>query len=617
MCGLVVILESGGASPCPERLARATASLRHRGPDDEGQYIHGSVGFGFQRLSIVDLSQHGHQPFVSPGGQLVMVYNGEIYNYVELRSELTALGYSFRSTSDTEVLLAAYDAWGEDCLPRFNGMFAFVIHDRRRGLLFGARDRFGVKPLFVHRDGQRTIFASEIKAIIATGYYTPRLAVTPAARFLCQGQGNISGTETLFEGVTAIEPGGCFTVAPGESLRSRRWWTLPDADRDPFPGDPVEEFATLFDDAVRIRLRSDVPVGIALSGGVDSTSIACAHARVRDPGAGPILAFTYNTPEYDESRYVADTVRRIGAIQVPLETSVPELFRSIPEVVRAHDEPLHSLAAIINYHLMRLARAHGVPVILNGGGSDEYLSGYVSYFRHHWHSVLRRHGAVAALREIRSYAEMHGGGTLGRFGALARQELGSRLRRRLGRSAPPLRIDDPWFRPLLRDVVYRTDTALEDDPLNSLLARSMTETPLPLYMREEDRNSMAHSIEARHPFLDYRLVSLAFRLPGSVKMSGPWNKHLLREAMRGRIPESVRTRSEKWGFAIPTREWVRGPLREPILDLLGSRTARERGLLDVDRIIADLRRPPNGRDFSTPLLRVVQFEVWCGLYGIG
>ncbi|HXF96800.1 MAG TPA: asparagine synthase (glutamine-hydrolyzing) [Gemmatimonadales bacterium] len=596
-----------------ERMARSVA---HRGPDDSGLYLDECVGFGFRRLAILDLSPTGHQPMASDDGQLVIVFNGEIYNYVELREELRRAGYRFRSTGDTEVLLTAYRHWGPDCLHRLNGMWAFVIHDRRRGVLFGARDRFGVKPLYVHRARASWLLASEIKAILASGLYQPAVNWTVGADFLVHGKLDETPA-TFFAGIEQIPAGSAFELRVDGTWRRWTYWSLADIAPEPVPG--VErQVAELLEDAVRIRLRSDVPVGVCLSGGLDSTSIICAMARHRP---AQLVAFCYHEAAFDERPFIRDTLAETGAElrRIPLDPEA--MWRSLTEVLRFQDEPIHSGAPIAGFHLMKLAAANGVKVVLNGQGADETFAGYAGYFRDYWHTLLGAGQGARAWREIRAYAAGQGGNA-GRLFLTALARLCHRRLRRLppyrqlagpGRSRHPSRAS--WFTPALMEHVSPNGAGDEDPDLNTVLRRSVERSPLPHYLRMEDRNSMAHGVEVRLPFLDYRLVTLAFRVPADRKMRGAWNKALLRESLRGRIPESVRTRVEKMGFPTSLHTWVTGALAEPLRDVLTSRAARERGIYHVERLLRALR---DGRRV-TPwdalrLFRVAQFELWHGLH---
>lgn len=620
MCGFAAMIRFDGGPIEPAVLRRMASSIAHRGPDDSGEYIAESVGFAFRRLSILDLSPAGHQPMTTRDGKYTIVFNGEIYNFHELRRELEESGHTFLSTGDTEVLLHAYRQWGSDCLTRLNGMWAFLIHDRVRGVVFGARDRFGIKPLFLWRDGQRLLAASELKAIRASQQYVSTINWAVAADFLLEGRLDV-GTETFFDGIERVPAAHAFELSRDGRYRQWRYWQFPG--ELPTPGsDPALDFAELFEDAVRIHMRSDVPVGVHLSGGLDSTSIICAAARLRraEGNSQPLRAFSYIAEEYDESSYIRETIEQTGASLTVLGND-PQRFWSLLEQVLWHqDEPFHSLNLLVSYELMRLTAASGIKVILNGQGADETLAGYPSYFRDYWSSLLRRGRVALASREISEYCGVHGGSTTSLFGHQVRRLLQGTLSsvpayRKLSRRRwrDRLRSDD-WFAAPLSEHLTANRPNPEPTDLHDSLAMSVMEQPLPLYLRTEDRNSMAHSIEARVPFLDHRLVEYAFRLPPDWHMRGPWNKFLLREAMRHRIPESVRSRVDKFGFPVPVRQWMSNALHGPAREIITTSTARERGIYNVDNILRDLDRHRRGEvDVGRKIFSVLQFECWSRL----
>src|SRR4029077_11766317 len=392
VCGLAVMLGLGGRQADGAVLSRMARSIAHRGPDGSGLYLDHQVGFGFRRLAILDLSPTGHQPMCSEDGQIVIVFHGEIYHYIELRDELSADGHSFRSTSDTEVLLAAYRQWGPECLSRLNGMWAFVIHDRRRGVLFGARDRFGVKPLFVHRGKDYWLLASEVKAILASGLYVRETNWQVAADFLLHGKLDETPA-TFFAGIEQVPPGCAFEIRLDGTSRQWTYWSLPDIELEPLP-DVEESVAELLEGAVRLRLRSDVPVGVCLPGGLASTAIICAMARNREPRDGgqplpPLLAFCYHDAAFDERPFIADTLSQTCALLKRISLPPQAMWESREEVLGFQEEPIVSGAPIAGFHLMKLAASNGVKVVLNGQGSDEVFAGYSSYFQDHWYTLLR------------------------------------------------------------------------------------------------------------------------------------------------------------------------------------------------------------------------------------
>ena len=618
MCGLVATISFDGLPADPTLLRRTSDALAHRGPDDAGIATYGPVGLGFRRLAILDLSPAGHQPMESPDGGLVVVFNGEIYNYLELRNELQQLGRSFRSASDTEVLLQAYDQWGAECVSRFNGMWAFVIYDRRRQCLFASRDRFGVKPLYRWTDGRRLILASEIKAIVASGWYRTEPNWQTSARFLCHGHLD-QDAETFYAGVTQLEAGSTLEVTLSGRRTKRSFWSIGELDDQP-PADPIGVFRNLFEDSVRLRMRSDVPVGVCLSGGIDSSAIISTMASLRrDTDSTPLEAFSYIPEEFSEAEYINDSVRQTRAVLNELRTTPEELWDVLPTALWHYDEPVHSATALIGFELMRVARRRGVTVVLNGQGADEVNAGYQSYFPAHWSDLMHSGRWAHVLREVRAYSQAHGRD----YKQLLRGTLGHWLRREvrrlpgftaLRRLMPPRAPDQPWLSREFVEHAPKIDSDSWTMPLAAVLRHSVERRPLPLYLRVEDRNSMAHSVEARLPFLDYRLVSLAFSLPGDWKLRGGWNKYLVREALRGVIAEPVRTRRDKMGFPTPSRNWWAGPWYEPMMDLLRSRNLRDSGVCDVSRVEGDLRRHAKGEiDVAAQLFRLAEFGTWLDL----
>lgn len=623
MCGVAVMLGLAGRQAEATVLARMAASIAHRGPDDSGLYLDGQVGFAFRRLAILDLSPAGHQPMASDDGQVVIVFNGEIYNYVELRDELGRAGYRFHSRSDTEVLLAAYRHWGPACLDRLNGMWAFIIHDRRRQMLFAARDRFGVKPLFVYRGTDCVLLASEVKAILASGRYRRDTNWQVAADFLVYGKLDETPA-TFFAGIEQVPPGCAVEIGLDGSWRQRRYWSLADIALEPV-AHPDEAVGELLEDAVRLRLRSDVPVGVCLSGGLDSTAIICAMARHREESRGPrspLLAFCYHEPAFDERGFIADTLAQTGAELRRISLAPDGMWRSLTEVLHFQDEPIVSGAPIAGFHLMKLAACNGVKVVLNGQGSDEVFAGYTGYFRDHWYTLLRAGRFARAWQEIRAYGAAIDAPAARLFLAAFARTVHQQLRRvepyrRAVRRRRWQRLTQRrWFTPALTERLEGESPGYEDLDLQAVLRRSTERAPLPHYLRLEDRNSMAHAVEARVPFMDYRLVSLAFRVGADRKIRGAWNKALLRDGLRGRIPDSVRTRVEKMGFPTSLHLWLTGALADPLRDILTSRAARERGIYNVAPMLDLLRNHQSVDPFDAlRLFYVAQFELWHGIHG--
>ena len=622
MCGVIAIVGRQGQIVPELPLRRGTAALVHRGPDDAGLHLGGTVGFGFRRLSIIDPTPGGHQPMTSPDGELTLIFNGEIYNYVELRAELVALGHVFRSASDSEVLLAAYREWDEDCVQRFNGMWAFVIHDRRDGTLFGARDRVGVKPLYVWQDAAWLVLASEPQAIGATGL----AALQPDWKRLADSirwdrMDHDAGS--CLAGIRQIRAGHRFRVDARGALFEQPFWEPP---AEPVGGPArsmsqwVDELAALVTDAVRLRLRSDVPVGFTLSGGIDSSLLICEAAQLAE-GAGALLAFSYQDAAYDESEPIADTVAQTGAQLVSVGSEEIDIAAALPKVLKANGEPVHSLSAIANHALFALAQRHGVKVLLGGQGADEVFAGYSTFQLDRWHTLLADGRLGALVGDVRRFAALNGQAT----GALLASTVKRSLRIALSAFAPYRRLRDARVPPRANPVhaVFAPEflaaatpcsTRPADMRLHAAQHDALRRWPLPMYLRIEDRLSMACSVEARLPFTDYRLVEHAMRLPDELKFAGGINKVALRQVARRRVPASVTARTRKFGFPVGDTMATAHSLHRLCRELAATSGFRERGIYDDGAVRSLLGRGPREADVDT-LFRLAQTELW--LAGIG
>jgi asparagine synthase (glutamine-hydrolysing) len=618
MCGLVGILNLDGRAADRSVLARMTTEIRHRGPDDEGLYVDGPLGLGFRRLSIIDLSEAGHQPMRSSDGDMVIVFNGEIYNYRELRAELSGAGVSFRSRSDTEVLLALYQRYGTDMLSRLRGMFAFAIWDVPRRRLFLARDRIGIKPLYyAHREGESFWFGSEIKGLVQDPR-VPRL-VSPETLFQYMLFGHSSAPGTMFHGIRKLEPGHCVIVENG-NLKKWQYWDVLDAlPSDRAEQDPAELVGEGLRDAVGSHMVSDVPVGAFLSGGIDSSAVVALMSDVARPvhtfSAGFDVGGKYN--ELDAAR----TVSRAFATQHHEQILTFQEAASLVETLSYHyDEPFADAAAAPLYLISRFARQH-VKVVMSGEGSDEILAGYRRY-------ALERFGSVAHLAPsgiLRSVAGL----------MPERWKLTRALREFLTESDPAVRygrslLQLSWARAvgLLRPEL--TDQLRDYDPLaphRACFARAgrldrlsrVLYADLKLwlpdtYLEKLDKATMAVGLEGRVPFLDHPLVERAFSLAGSAKMLGPVSKYPLKRAMFGKLPWSILAR-KKHGFSVPLDEWFRGPLRDFAADHLLSSGARLREWL-VPEAVADLCQAHfSGRENQgTGIWILLNLELWLRRY---
>jgi asparagine synthase (glutamine-hydrolysing) len=651
MCGFVTIVTANGKCVESEILQRMTMLLDHRGPDDVGfatadpetgiiqtwesecarmRALEGIL-FGHKRLSIVDLTSAGHQPFVSEDRSMVLVYNGEIYNFLELRSELETFNVRFRTRTDTEVLLRAYQQWGTDALNKFNGMWAFALWDARYRQLVISRDRFGVKPLYYTTVDGAWVFSSEIKAVLGfpgawRGFNDQRVM-----EFLASGLIDHT-SETLFAKIQSVPPGSFFTLRNGD-LRCRKFWTLKNRDRTKRKAEKeiIAEFRDLLIDSVRQRVRSDVPIGTMLSGGLDSTSITVLIHKQRLQGQSAETLFeglrsfhhTFSAcwPGWeDNEENEVDLIGRENGLAVNKVYPTAESIGSLlPRVSYFLDSPFESPIAIVQYLLMQEARKCGVKVVLNGHGSDELLGGYPASFV----PVLLADSLLSGefkryLRERRAFSvtgEWNDKAVLTHF---IKDLIPNRLR--------------PWLEEKIRPMVQSDQSIFSENHrhhdatdyekpmayqgmsrLNRALFLMFSDRLLPKWLRMEDRMSMACSVESRLPFLDFRLVEYAFNLADDMKLRAGFTKYILRQAMQGDLPASIAWDRHKRRFALPYRQWLRSAWKPMMLDLFFSGPPHAEAYLNLTNFRAKLESFFAGNNAaldSRTVWRVLNTEIW-------
>ncbi len=668
MCGICGIFD-------PESRLRPISemndSLRHRGPDDEGYLFAGTesgtyrqgggpdthpalslpdcrsvevnqydLALGSRRLAILDLSSAGHMP-MTVDGKLWLTYNGEVYNYKEIQAELQQLGYSFRSHSDTEVILAAYAEWGTECLSRFNGMFSFAIWDAARNRLFCARDRFGIKPFYYFWDGSSFIFASEIKALLRHPVVPAEPREAAIYDYLILGVSDHSEM-TFFKQIQAL-PAGHFLLfdTRERQLRLEQWWRLKaqcqvDLEAPEKQPEVRQQFRELLTDAVRLRLRSDVPVGTCLSGGLDSSAIVCLcnslmrEEHVIHPGAIGDHQKTFTArnsePEIDEYRFSRQIVDLTGAEENLVYPTPEVLWQEVESFVWQLDEPVDSTSQYPQWNVMRLARDRGVRVLLDGQGGDELLAGYHTYFPTYLDEVYDQEGATAALSAAMDFARVGGRPARDCLRSYAYRKLPWRLQRMLAtlqpRRTPPGTGGSglkAWqISPMLlwkfQNRALPAAATNGAGPLAKALYNDLSITNLPKLLRYEDRNAMTFSIEARLPFLDFRLVEFVFSLPSSYRISEGWTKRIMRDSLNDLLPKEVCWRRSKLGFPVPELKWLRtgaGRIRQ----VLQSAAARELDRYLNPDALARMRELPDEELAAVPgLWRIVNLVVWFEMY---
>lgn len=662
MCGLAGILEFSQKRTSgftPRVLKAMTDLLAHRGPDDEGFLLaniqggdevrsfrtseeiasHNSsvpfqLGLSHKRLSILDLSALGHQPMTTPERDLWIVYNGEIFNYVEIRKELVEAGETFQSHSDTEVILKAYRQWGEACLERFNGMWAFVLWDVRRKILFCARDRFGIKPFYYYVDPYRFVFASEIKALFAHPQIPKRPKDEIIYDYLAFGLHDHS-PETFFERIRQLPPSHFLRVEVKTGrLTLHRWWDIrfDSATETVDLNEAKDRFRRLLIDAIKLRLRSDIPVGICISGGLDSSSIAFLSEQIKDEEKASLNFFQgkrfgfsvcYEETECDDRFFIDRVVNSLHLTPYRTFPKARDLWEEIEAMTWFMDEPVRSTNQFAQWSLMKLIHSHKVRVVLSGQGSDEYLGGYRGYNSVYVAELLRKRKFWTALCESRKICRAQAG--VGPWRLWLRAAFGlfpvplpallATWQALTGETfkSQAMHLLNPSFTHRFRDRThqywYRRHRDWTD--LHHKLYEDVFRYSLPQLLHYEDRNGMAFSIEARQPFLDHRLVEYVFSLPEFFKIRDGHTKWLLREAVRHILPEEIRSRRDKKGFLTPESGWLKAGI--PFLtDFFSRKPPAARDYLIPKKLLAALEGGGNQATYNqlTPFWRLVNLEIW-------
>jgi asparagine synthase (glutamine-hydrolysing) len=572
MCGII-----GGWLPQPvHSLSPAfntgLAQLTHRGPNDQGlerfQSEAGQVVLGHTRLSIIDLSAGGHQPMTSRDGRYALIFNGEIYNYKELRHELQTLGYQFVTDSDTEVLLTSWITWGQQCLARLRGMFAFVVYDKLARKLVCVRDAFGIKPLFYQWGSNGFLFASEVPALLVLLPQRPGLNLQRAYDYLVGGSYD-DCADTFFDGVEQLLPGHVLTLDLQQQIAPtlvRWWWPSVDERTDLSFADAAAQLRTMFLDGIRLHLRSDVPLGAALSGGVDSSAVVCAMRHVAPDM--PIHTFSYVARgSYVDEENWADLVNAyVGAIAHKVVVKPEELATDLDDLIQAQGEPFGSTGIYAQYRVFKLANEHGVTVTLDGQGADEMLAGYSGYPGPRMRSMLEKGEVLDLVRFINKWSQWPGRSIrLGVRECVAQflpQQLRNTAYKLMGNKPGPVWLNIPALEAagVVRDLPDAIQ--LENSPagrrLMATLRQILAGQGLNALLRHGDRNSMRWSVESRVPFLSTDLAEFLLSLPERYLISAQGEtKHIFRAAMRGIVPDAILDRKDKVGFATPEKAWLK------------------------------------------------------------
>jgi asparagine synthase (glutamine-hydrolysing) len=629
MCGIAGIVAAEGLHA--DDRARVVAMrdvLTHRGPDEAGVFLDEHAALGHRRLSIVDLKS-GQQPLGNENASVWIVFNGEIYNHADVRPLLEAAGHRYRTRSDTETIVHAYEQWGDECVHRFRGMFAFAIWDAPKRRLLLARDRLGVKPLYWAVVNGRLIFGSEIKAILESGLVEARANDAALPEFLTTRY--LSSDETLFRGIRRLMP-GCRLVYENGTVTTQQYWDIPTGrspaspaeDQSPVNGDVVAEFRARLEESVRLRLMSDVPLGMFLSGGLDSSAIAALMARMIDR---PLQTFSvaFSERAFSELEYSRAVARAIGAEAHEVVIGANEFFEALPRLVWHEDEPIAHPSSVPLYFVSALARQH-VKVVLTGEGSDELLAGYGKYVRSlaNWRAGAIYEALVpsAVRRTVRDRLVPRIPGRAGRLAGRSFLALDHSPEAVFFDSFAAIRLEalrslatPELLAHATTAAAYSASRAWFDrpGPQVSPLARVLyadQKTYLVELLMKQDQMSMAASIESRVPFLDHPLVEFAARLPDSWKLHRFTTKRILRAAATDLLPREILERP-KMGFPVPFAQWMRGPSMRIARDVLLDRRAAERGLFEPAAVEQLLARHARGDvPAGDTIWSLLNLELW-------
>jgi len=618
MCGIVGILNKDQSVNIRQLKAMADA-IHHRGPDDEGHYLDNNLGFYHKRLSIID-PEMGKQPMETE--RYCIVFNGEIYNYIELKSELAAKGHQFRTQSDTEVILRLYEEYGHDSINRLNGMFAFLIYDKPRQQLIAARDHFGIKPLYYYQDGNKWVFASEIKALLKHSDIQARVnreALTDYLTFQF-----ILGEETLFQNIKKFMPGRYMVINLYTfEHESVNYWS-PNFSVDKFHTERyfTHHLRNLVEDSVRMQLRSDVALGSYLSGGIDSSLITGIASQILNKSL-PVFSGAFNEgPEFSEMQYVEDVVKKNNSQLHKVYPSASDFVELLPRLIYLMDEPAAGPGIFPQYMVSRLASEH-VKVVLGGQGGDEIFGGYARYVVAYLEQALK--GAINGntdegehivslqniipnLRSIEKYQPM-----IKKFWSEGVFEpMDQRYFHLIDRMNGSISMYDPKFiTDYSRDAIFKRFQTLFNDPNTFSYFNKMTNFDmfgsLPALLHVEDRMSMGVSIESRVPLLDRRIVDMVAKMPPAMKFKGGKMKHTLLQSVGDYLPESILQRNDKMGFPVPLHLWAKKEARDFIGDILLSQKSKERNIFntaEVEKLIT------NERPFGRQLWGMLCLELW-------
>jgi asparagine synthase (glutamine-hydrolysing) len=616
MCGLAGLVYFDRSRQIdPTDLKAMGDSIAHRGPDDEGFYVSNNVGLAFRRLSIIDLSA-GHQPLSNSNNTINIVFNGEIYNFLELRKLLEPRGYVFKTHTDTEVILHMYEEFGIDCLTYLRGMFAFCIWDNNKQQFFCARDRFGIKPFYYYTDNEKFVFGSEIKAILKAKDIEARLSYEALESYFAFGY--ITSDLSVYTKIKKLQPGHYLLLSFKEkpSIEIQRYWDIcfePDYSKTETQW--TEEIESLFSEAVKLHMISDVPLGAFLSGGIDSSSVVAAMAKNSNQ---PIQTFSigFKEQKYNELEFAREVAKKYNCIHRE-QIVEPESINLLPKLVNAYDEPFADSSAIPTYYVSKFAREH-VTVALSGDGGDELFAGYWIY--RYFKNVYQRSSSSSSLNNL-LWGNIHklipqkiAGKGLTYFLSKNREYLGAYLCIWSKEERKKLILNNHSLTNYKHTPELYKEGILKDNKKNDFIT-NLQNLDMQTYMVDDiltkvDRASMLNSLEVRVPLLDHKFAELSFKIPSRLKLHGKDGKYILKAAMSTALPENI-LKHPKQGFAVPLSAWFKDDLKEYINDTVLSPKALLSNYVDKNYVRKIVDDNKNGmRDFSSKIWSLVFFEEW-------
>jgi asparagine synthase (glutamine-hydrolysing) len=611
MCGISAIVNTRNVPVEALFIRRMNERIAHRGPDNDGVFYGDNFALGHTRLAIMDTGHLAHQPFKYK--DYVITYNGEIYNYCEIKNELRLKGYSFGTRCDTEVILAAYDQWGEDCVSKFEGMWSFMIYDPARDILFGSRDRFGQKPFHYMLASGHFVVGSEIKQFLDLPWFRPMLNEEVAFNFLNYGALNYSN-DTFFNGVQSLGPGhNIIYNLVSHQFTISRWYNFPEkASLSMDMQEASEQFRQLFTNSITTRLNSDVSMGSCLSGGLDSSSIVCMASNLLN-GHGPLptLSICWNDKAIDEQQYIDEVTSHTGSFNTKIFPDIDQLNEEdlLGKIIYHQDQPIPTASHFSEYKVYEAAKQNQLSVMLDGQGADEYLAGYGLFLWYHMHALFNssRFGMLSrewdAVKKISHFSNNE----------MLRNFLFIKYKQKKPRMLEF--IEPGWGKEFLN-----ADPSLPPKSTGfsarKLSHHQLFSSSLPYQLHSSDRNSMCHSVEARLPFLDHRLVEFCYSLPDTFKITRGQSKTVLREGLKSILPSMIYERKQKLGFPAPERDWLRRNKDWVNRQIDENADALER-FVSIKKFKDHFNGFIDGKHTdSAPFFRVLSFAKWLKVFNV-